>query len=288
MLIGVAVALIGGAVFSGDSEQGQPHVERRPPPYPERLKEEDTDSPEDVPPGTPTRLGLHLSSSCPARVEVGVPFEVEVVATNVGTLALAAVTLGVRGGDGLDGTNRESLDSEHPRVKPGASVSRRIQLVAEEEGPLLWYASAREERGWAAAGLRVHVTAQNSDEFRASDDVARTELTSLDIGGTLLDDVSAGEPFRVLLRIENTGDRALSGVRFAWSGGGGVELAEGESDRTGFVTFEPARVEEFVVRFQAPPELGAKARLSASARDGSGWAAGGITLGLRGGVTLER
>ncbi|MDJ0973161.1 MAG: hypothetical protein QNJ98_01710 [Planctomycetota bacterium] len=288
MLVGAGFMFLVFVALGTEEEPGTKPDDREPPPDAERLDREDLDLENPDSPGTPIRMRVDLRSRCPAHVEVGVPFEVEVVLTNVGNLALSGVTLAVRGDDSLEAPKDQRLELEFVRLKAGSSVTRHFWLVARRAGKARWYVSAREERGWAAGGLTVHVEAKDSASYKRTREEARAEPYALVVDATLLDDVEPDEPFRVRLRIENTGHGTLSDVRFAWNTSGGVRIAEGEPERMDHLDLQAGERKAVVVRFEAPSELTGKARVNASARDIRGWAASGVVLRLKGGVKLER
>jgi hypothetical protein len=86
------------------------------------------------------------------KVLVGDPFVATARVTNTGDVPLANVTLALRGGSGTRAVGGEDLQVVIESLEPDASREIRGTFLSDGVGERRIDASAREQRGWAAAG----------------------------------------------------------------------------------------------------------------------------------------
>ena len=190
-------------------------------------------------------LDMQLRGSGPSRARVGDAFEVDVVVTNTGQLALSGVVVAVRGHPGLSVDGDSSLEVR--RLEPGGTRTLKATFIAQRAGTLRWSASGREQRGWAASGIHASVRALAPTEFIPSDDTTECELLDLAVRGELLDDVKPGRIFRWRVTLENSGVMELANVSFAWRGEGGISLPSGAKAIKNYEKLLPGERDEIVV-----------------------------------------
>ncbi len=111
--------------------------------------------------GRPKTLQLQTYIEAPGAVKKGEMFAALLAVKNTGTLELRDVVYSVRGDAGLEGVG----DAEHKRIidrlAAGETRFLRVQMIAAKSGDGLLVASARESRGWAAAGAYLGVVVKD-------------------------------------------------------------------------------------------------------------------------------
>ena len=158
-------------------------------------------------------------------VLVGDPFEVTATVRNTGDLALANITLALRGHEGVTQVGNDELVIKIPRLEPGESQSIRRKFVSDAVGERRVSASAREERGWAAAGCFCGVLIKGLPAIQL-------EMIDVDIQREAKGIFEVGESFIYVLKVENDVGTALTpDLKIVWSLPESLEFVEGTGDR---------------------------------------------------------
>ncbi len=221
--------------------------------------------------GHPIRL--ELETNCPGYVVVNEPFEVLLRVHNVSRHALPKVVFGVQAHGKLEPAPGSKEPERWIDRMPGDYWrTLKANYVATEEGIFRLIASARDETGWAAAGLWIDVKAGTSP---STNTIANYDRLSLKVELTGPEVVTAGAPFRMTATVTNVGTQPLRGVELALSGEG-VEVVEGEKPRTRIDELGARHTQTLAAMFVSTAR--GKQRVNASARDEKGWAAAGAVL----------
>ncbi len=220
-------------------------------------------------------LDTKLSVLAPPRVAVGETFDVTVVASNTGELALLDVLVAVRGSEGLRLLGRDTSRVKIPILEPDARHTMHAAFVAEEAGEYRVEASMREARGWAASGAFADVRVLTPEEFGKTvvEDVP-PRLVDLDL--VLKVETSSpavGESFAAVAQVINSGTVSLDDLLVALRGGEGLSLVGDPEARLSIARLNPGEMREISGRFVA--DHGGMLRVDASVRVKSGWAAAG-------------
>lgn len=236
--------------------------------------------PEQPEPGVGQAYALTLESTGPSYVVVGETFEMTHVLSNVGTLTLTDVAFATRGTGGIESTPDAAARSTIERMLPGASVTRRVTYVARQAGKATVPTSARDQRGWAAAGSFARIRAGTGAAPQDDTDALRLALS---VRAELRTKLIPGEPFTVRLHVENRGDLALTNVKLGSSGLGGVERIGDTTPLPALAHFRPGARVHRDFEFVAPASGRAENRaventVLVSAREERGWAAAGGRL----------
>ena len=210
------------------------------------------------------RLDMEVTCTvAPSKtVLVGDPFEVTATVRNTGDLALSNVTLALKGSDGIAQVGSDQLMMKIPRLEPGESRQLRRRFVSDAVGERRVSASAREERGWAAAGCYCGILIKGLPAIQL-------EMIDVDINRQAKGIFEQGESFIYILKVENDVGTALTpDLKVVWSLPEQLEFVSGTGDRgatvsgsgrsaesSGFV-LRPNQVQNFelVVRVVSVPD----------------------------------
>ncbi len=144
-------------------------------------------------------------------VLVGDPFEVTATVRNTGDLALSNVTLALRGHEGVVQVGKEELSISIERLEPGEDRSITRKFVSDAVGERRVSASAREERGWAAAGCYCGVLIKGLPAIQL-------EMIDVDIDRKSKGLFEMGEDFLYILTVENDVGTALTpDLKVVWT-----------------------------------------------------------------------
>lgn len=167
-----------------------------------------------------------ICTVAPSKVVlVGDPFEVTATVRNTGDLALSNVTLALRGSDGVTQVGNEDLQILIPRLEPGESRQLKRRFVSDSVGERRVSASAREERGWAAAGCYCGVLIKGLPAIQL-------EMIDIDINRQPKGIFEEGESFIYILKVENDVGTALTpDLKVVWTLPESLEFVSGTGDR---------------------------------------------------------
>ncbi|MDA1194346.1 MAG: hypothetical protein O2894_04110 [Planctomycetota bacterium] len=158
-------------------------------------------------------------------VLVGDPFEVTATVRNTGDLALSNVTLALRGHEGVTQVGSEDLSIQIERLEPAEERTLTRRFVSDEPGERRVSASAREERGWAAAGCYCGVLIKGLPAIQL-------EMIDLDIERKPKGIFEIGEDFIYVLTVENDVGTALTpDLKVVWQLPDCLEFVQGTGDR---------------------------------------------------------
>jgi hypothetical protein len=158
-------------------------------------------------------------------VLVGDPFEVTATVRNTGDVALSNVTLALRGSDGVTQVGNDDLQITIPRLEPGDERQLKRRFVSDSVGERRVSASAREERGWAAAGCYCGVLIKGLPAIQL-------EMIDVDINRQPKGIFEQGESFIYILKVENDVGTALTpDLKVVWSLPETLEFVSGTGDR---------------------------------------------------------
>ena len=103
---------------------------------------------------TGVSLGMSVASKGPQRVDVRRPFQVTATLRNEGDVVLRNVTFAMSPGDGINALQDKSVRTVMIKeLKPGDWKNVTFTFKAAKEGLRQIHASARDQQGWAAAGI---------------------------------------------------------------------------------------------------------------------------------------
>jgi hypothetical protein len=158
-------------------------------------------------------------------VLVGDPFEVTATVRNTGDMALSNVTLALRGSDGVTQVGNDDLQMMIPRLEPSESRQLVRRFVSDSVGERRVSASAREERGWAAAGCYCGVLIKGLPAIQL-------EMIDVDINRQPKGIFEMGENFIYILKVENDVGTALTpDLKVVWNLPENLEFVSGTGDR---------------------------------------------------------
>lgn len=163
-------------------------------------------------------------------VLVGDPFDAMATVKNTGDIALSNVTLVLRGGEGVKQVGTEPLQVKIPKLDPGQTHEVKATFVSHSVGEGRIDASAREERGWAAAGCFCGIQLKGLPAIQL-------EMIDLDSERNKKGIFEQGETFLYELTIENDVGTALTpDLKIVWSLPKELEFVSGAGDRGATVT----------------------------------------------------
>ncbi len=158
-------------------------------------------------------------------VLVGDPFTVNATVRNTGDMALANVTLALRGADGVTQVGSEDLMIRITKLEPNETREITRRFVSDEPGERRVSASAREERGWAAAGCYCGVLIKGLPAIQL-------EMIDVDINRKPKGIFEMGETFIYILTVENDVGTALTpDLKVVWTLPEHLEFVAGTGDR---------------------------------------------------------
>ncbi len=175
---------------------------------------------------------------------VGDPFEVTATVRNTGDLALSKVTLAMSAGDGVTQVGRDSLSIEIERLEPGEERSLTRKFVSDTPGEQRVNASAREARGWAAAGCYCGVLIKGLPAIQLA-------MIDVDINRKAKGIFEVGENFIYILTVENDVGTALTpDLKVVWQLPECLEFVSGAGDRGATIggSGQSAESSSFVLR----------------------------------------
>jgi hypothetical protein len=156
---------------------------------------------------------------------VGDPFQASARVTNTGDVPLANVTLALRGRSGVRQVGNEPLQVVIEKLEPGESRDIRGTFVSDDVGERRIDASAREERGWAAAGCFCGVVVEGLPALQL-------EMIDLNIKREKEGIFELGQNFVYVLVVENDVGTAITpDLRVVWTLPPELEFVSGTGDR---------------------------------------------------------
>lgn len=164
------------------------------------------------------------------KVLVGDPFVATAEVTNTGDVPLSNVTLALRGGQGTRAVGHEELQVVIQTLEAGASRQIRGTFIADGVGEVRIDASAREDRGWAAAGCFCGVVVEGLPALQL-------EMIDLDINREKAGVFELGSQFLYSIDILNDMGTAITpDLRLVWTLPPELEFVSGAGDRGVTVT----------------------------------------------------
>jgi len=159
------------------------------------------------------------------KVLVGDPFDATARVTNTGDVALANVTLALRGGSGTRCVGEEELKVLIETLEPGASREIRGTFASDGVGERRIDASANEQRGWAAAGCYCGVAVEGLPALQV-------EMIDLSIQREPAGIFEEGETFIYTLDVLNDMGTAITpDLKISWTLPPELEFVSGAGDR---------------------------------------------------------
>lgn len=167
-----------------------------------------------------------LCQVAPSRVIlVGDPFTVTATVRNTGDLALSNVVLALQGSKGVSQVGSNPLKLTIPKLDVGEERQISCQFVSNSVGERRVNASAREERGWAAAGCYCGVLIKGLPAIQL-------EMIDVDINRQAKGIFEVGEQFIYILKVENDVGTALTpDLKVVWTLPESLEFVSGTGDR---------------------------------------------------------
>ena len=164
------------------------------------------------------------------EVLVGDPFEVTATVRNTGSLALAEVTLALAGTSGISHVGGDDLMVRIPKLAPGETRQLTSKFVSDGVGERRINASAREERGWAAAGCICVIEIRGLPALQL-------EMIDIDRNRQPKGIFEEDEEFIYILKVENDVGTALTPkLKIVWELPPQLEFVSGAGDRGTVVT----------------------------------------------------
>ena len=209
------------------------------------------------------RLGMEVTCTVePSKVIlVGDPFEVTATVRNTGNIALANVTFALAGGEGIMHVGGDDLRIQIPKLEAGETRQITSRFMSDGVGERRVNASAREERGWAAAGCICGVLIKGLPALQV-------EMIDVDNARQPKGIFDEGEEFIYILQVENdVGTANTPELKVVWELPPELEFVSGTGDRGAIVTgsarsaessafdLRPTQVQNFdlVVRVKSVP-----------------------------------
>lgn len=169
-------------------------------------------------------MEVYCSVSSPI-VLVGDPFEASATVKNTGDLSLSNVVLALRGGEGVSQVGNSELIIKIAKLEPGQTQEVKATFVSDQVGERRIDASAREERGWAAAGCFCGILLKGLPAIQL-------EMIDLDAARAKKGIFELGETFIYELTIENDVGTALTpDLKIVWNLPPEVQFVSGSGDR---------------------------------------------------------
>lgn len=163
-------------------------------------------------------------------VLVGDAFEVTATVRNTGSLALANVTLALAGTSGVNHVGGDDLSVIIPKLEPNETRQLTSKFISNAVGERRINASAREERGWAAAGCICGVLIKGLPALQL-------EMIDIDANRQPKGIFEEGEEFIYILKVENDVGTALTPkLKIVWELPEELEYVSGTGDRGTVVT----------------------------------------------------
>ncbi|MHC5011463.1 MAG: hypothetical protein ACYTG6_11005 [Planctomycetota bacterium] len=159
------------------------------------------------------------------KVLVGDPFTATARVTNTGDTPLSNVTLALRGRSGVQQVGNEQLQLLIEKLEPGETRDIRGTFKSDGVGERRIDASAREERGWAAAGCFCGVLVEGLPALQLEmiDENIRREKEGV---------FEEGENFIYVLVVENDMGTAITpDLKVTWDLPEHLEFVSGTGDR---------------------------------------------------------
>lgn len=177
------------------------------------------------------RLDMEVTCSVSSPIVlVGDPFEATATVKNTGDMSLSNVVLALRGGEGVKQVGTTELKVTIPKLEPGQTHEVKATFVSDTVGEGRIDASAREERGWAAAGCFCGVLLKGLPAIQL-------EMIDLDQNRQKKGIFELGENFIYELTIENDVGTALTpDLKMVWALPPELEFVSGSGDRGATVT----------------------------------------------------
>jgi hypothetical protein len=178
------------------------------------------------------RLGMEVTCTVePSKVVlVGDPFEVTATVRNTGNIALANVTFALAGGDGILHVGGDDLRVQIPKLDAGETRQLSARFMSDGVGERRVNASAREERGWAAAGCICGVLIRGLPALQL-------EMIDVDAARQPKGIFEEGEEFIYILKVENdVGTANTAELKIVWELPPELEFVSGAGDRGAIVT----------------------------------------------------
>ncbi len=178
------------------------------------------------------QLGMQVTCRVlEAKVLVGDPFVAHATVTNTGTVPLASVLLVMRGGPGTRCVaDPESLAVTIPSLEPGQSREITAQFTSDGVGQRRIDASAREQRGWAAAGCYCGVSVEGLPALQV-------EMIDLNLAREKEGVFELGQDFLYVLDVLNDMGTAITpDLKIVWTLPAELEFVSGAGDRGVTVT----------------------------------------------------
>lgn len=178
------------------------------------------------------RLGMEVTCTVePSKVIlVGDPFEVTATVRNTGNIALANVTFALAGGEGIMHVGGDDLRAQIPKLEAGETRQITSRFMSDGVGERRVNASAREERGWAAAGCICGVLIKGLPALQV-------EMVDVDSARQPKGIFDEGEEFIYILQVENdVGTANTPELKVVWELPPELEFVSGTGDRGAIVT----------------------------------------------------
>jgi hypothetical protein len=177
------------------------------------------------------RLDMEVTCSVASpSVLVGDPFKAAAQVTNTGDMPLINVTFALRGKSGTRQVGDEPLQVTIDKLEPGETRELRGVFTSDGVGERRIDASAREERGWAAAGCYCGVLVEGLPALQV-------EMIDEDIKRQKAGVFEKGESFIYLLVVENDVGTAITpDLKVTWGLPDELEFVSGTGDRGVTVT----------------------------------------------------
>jgi hypothetical protein len=249
-----------------------------PPPEPKaKAKAKPKETPEFL---SSQKLDLAVEIQAPKYVVVGKPFTIEVKAHNVGHVALANVSGGLRGSGSTKTASGKPGSFRTKKIEPGRHWIFKQTFIAQSPGPQRVSFAAREGLGWAATGGFVTIEALAAPPPKSGKQPAAV-VQGLDVQ-VGVEDVAPpkpGTPFPVTFWVRNAGDVDLVGVVLAVKAQGGVTLDKTHPSKVSIAKLARGEIRKLTVHGTLAKDADPlKAVMLGSAREKRGWSAAGARL----------
>lgn len=167
-----------------------------------------------------------LCTVSPSKIVlVGDPFTVTATVRNTGDMALSNVALALRGADGVTQVGSDDLLIRIENLDPNETREISRRFVSDEPGERRVEASARDKKGWAAAGCYCGVQIKGLPAIQL-------EMIDVDINRQAKGIFEQGETFIYVLTVENDVGTALTpDLKVVWTLPEHLEFVSGTGDR---------------------------------------------------------
>lgn len=174
-------------------------------------------------------MEVYCSVSSPV-VLVGDAFEAKATVKNTGDMSLNNVVLALRGGEGVQQVGTGELVVKIEKLAPGQTYELKASFMSEQVGRVRIDASAREDRGWAAAGCFCGVDLKGLPAIQV-------EMIDLNLQREKAGVFDLGDSFIYELTVENDVGTALTpDLQVVWTLPPELEFVSGTGDRGEAVT----------------------------------------------------